>query len=686
MTALEPPDTAPPEPPPPEPAAPTPPPLPQPRRPGPLRRAVTALPDAIPALGFLAAIGASVGLLGWTLLARPPLIAFVTSNALPKRARIIQIVWMAAGAALLGGLLPAVAGARRGVAALGAIANRLAPLLLAGFVPLLFRWKIWYPSAELSFLVLAAILALAAGPLFTRALGAPPLFPRLAGSPGLARLKARLRATPRWVGIAVAAAAALAYTIFFSFYTIRYHRNVHSTSYDLALENNLVWNILHRGSFFKTSPGLGPTASHFGLHAYFFAYVIAPVYALWQTPEMMLIIQAALMGGSALPLYFLAERRVGSGMAAVLAVCVTCYAPMHGANLYDFHYTPLSTFFLWLTFYLLDARRDRWAILAAIVTASVREDIPPGMVVIGLYFILSRERPRAGTILAAIAGVYFVVLKMIVMPRWLADSSSYTYIYQGLMPEGENGYGGVLKTVVGNPGFTLATLLKQEKLIYLLQILTPVAFVSVRRNATWVLFLPAILFTLLSTGYMPVIQTSFQYTAHWTTYIFLATAIHLGQMRQQGPEGRRRAAAWMCAIVLATLACSYQDGAFFQRQNVHGGFGLYKFDTDADDLQRRAEMRELVAMFPPRAKVAGSEHVVPQISSRPDAYTIRVGLFDADYILFELHDNLANEHELVAQKLHAGEFGVVAVRPHFALLKKGHSTSGNAALLAQLGR
>ena len=654
--------------------------------PAPLRapgRLFAAIPGMIGPLIVLGLVGLSVGEAAWIVFAKVPTIAFVTTNNLSARARIGELVWMAAGAALFAGVAPLAFALRRGAARLSQLSDRLCPLVLVAPLPLLFRWKIWNGGRELTFLAFVSLVGLGTGPLVARALAAPPLWP------GLARRLAALRASvhaPAWLPFALVVVGSAFYAVFFSFFTIRYHRNGHSSSFDLAIENNLMWNLVHGGQFFKTSPLVGPVGSHFGYHAYFFAYVLAPIYALAQRPETLLIIQAVLMGGAAVPLYLLAERRVGPWYACVLGLCFVMYAPMHGANLYDFHYTPLSTFFIWSTFYLLDARRDGLAIVAAILTLSVREDIPPGLVVVGLYFVLSRERPIAGTILAGVSVVYFLVLKMAVMPRWLADSSSYTYIYWGLMPEGDHGYGGVLKTVLGNPGFTFDSLLERDKLVYALEIMTPLAFVPMRRGATAVLFLPGFLFTLLSTGYAPVIQTSFQYTAHWTTYVFLAAALHLGTMRRAGPDGHRRAAGWLVAIVVCTLTTSYQFGAFLQQQNVRGGFGVYKFKTDADDLARRAELAELIAMVPPRAKIAASEFVAPHVSSRPDCYTLRIGLFDAEYILFSLTEQNGAEYGPVGNVLHDNSFGVVAIKGHYALLRRGAPITQNAALLARIGR
>jgi uncharacterized membrane protein len=638
----------------------------------------------IPAAILIAIEGLSVGLLAWTVLTKPGLASYVAANELPRAARTLQLIYMFGGAVALSVTAGILVWAGRGSRSLQQVSARLSPLLLAGPLPLLFRWKVWQ-GRELTFLALAAIYGLAGAALMRRSLEAQPLFQRIRLSQRLAAGWARLRHLAPWLPLAIVCLGAIGYSVFFSYHTIIFHWNVHSRSFDLGLENNLMWNLVHGEQFFKTSPLLGPKGSHFGYHAYFFAYLIAPIYALAQRPETLLVIQATLMGGAAIPLFFVARRRVGVGAACVLALCYLLYPPLHGANLYDFHYTPLSTFFLFTTFYLLDARRDRLAILAIIVTLSVREDIPPGLVVIGLYFILSGERPRAGAILAIVATLYFVVLKMILMPLALAQSSSYTYIYQALLPRGESGYGGVMKTLIGNPAYTLHTLLERDKLVYLLEIMAPLAWLSLRRQPTWVLFLPGFLFTLLSTGYAPVIQTSFQYTAHWTTYVFLAAVLHLSSMAKDRLHGRIRQQACLIAAVLTTLACSYQNGAFMQQQKVRGGFGLYKFTTDGDDLGRREDLKALLALVPPRAKIAGSECVVPHISSRPDAYTIRVGLFDAEYILFSIQEEAGGERAPVVQALQSKAFGVVQVRPRFALLRRGHPTEGNAALLKKLG-
>ena len=88
------------------------------------------------------------------------------------------------------------------------------------------------------------------------------------------------------------------------------------------------------------------------------------------------------------------------------------------------------------------------------------------------------------------------------MPHFLGGATAYVHQYKDLVPEGDNGFGGVLKTVFGNPGYTATTiLLEQDKVLYLLQIMAPLAFFPWRRPIGLLCSLPGFFFTMLATHY-----------------------------------------------------------------------------------------------------------------------------------------------------------------------------------------
>jgi uncharacterized membrane protein len=646
----------------------------------------------LPALARIAVLlvleGMSVGLFLWAMQAGLRISPYATSNVLTPRGRTYLIADMLglALAALLGAGALLVATRGRRLAWLQRLAHRMAPLALLGVLPFLMRWRLWQDGRELAFLVLAGAFALGTRAAVAASLGAGPVLGGWVGAAlaaGRARGATALARSARWAPVTLVWAGVLWYAIFFAYATVANHHNLRTASLDLGLEDNLIWNILHGGAFLKTSPAFGPVGSHFGFHATFFAYVIAGFYFFAQRAETLLVFQASMIALAAVPLYLFAKRHLGAWVAALIALCYLLYPPLHGSNLYDFHYLPLGPVLLWLTLWLIESRHDRWAVLAVLLTLSVREDIAVGLVIVGGYLILAGKRPRAGLLVAAVAGSYFVLLKMVLMPRALHGASSFIHQWAGLLPAGENSFGAVMKTVIGNPVFTLHSLLERDKLIYILQIAVPLCFIPWFSEMGILCSLPGFLFTLLATQYPPLIQISFQYTAHWTAYLFIALVWNLKRMSDPAHGGnlmRRR--TWMAALLAGMLLTSHQFGALLQQNTARGGFGPYVFRTTDSDRARYATLLEVIGKIPPRARIVSSENLVPHVTQRPNSYTLRMGLFDAEYILTMIPVR-GDEASYVRTALQDGSFGVVTIKEPFMLARRGHETSQNAAVLGR---
>jgi histidinol-phosphate/aromatic aminotransferase/cobyric acid decarboxylase-like protein len=121
-----------------------------------------------------------------------------------------------------------------------------------------------------------------------------------------------------------------------------------------------------------------------------------------------------------------------------------------------------------------------------------------------------------------------------------------------------------------------------------------------------------------------------------------------------------------------------------QQHTARGGFGPYRFGSTDNDRTRHRALYALIAMVPARARIVASERLVPHVSSRPDAYTMRVGLFDADYMLFSV-PAWGDERPAIIEGLRGGAFGVVAEQADFVLARRGAPTERNAAVLKNVG-
>lgn len=600
--------------------------------------------------------------------------------------------------------LAAVAGAiwlfrhrreRDAVGRLGHLATRLAPLGPLALVPCLIRARLWQ-GHDMTFLWFTILVAAACGMTVTAAQQVGPtafevrLWRRLESLTIWHRLGALFRNPLFWLWLVVA--AAIAYMAYFSYVTVIWHRSVRS-GYDLAIQDNVLWNLTHGGPFFKAAPTLGPTGSHFGGHATLIAYLLAPLYAWHQSAETLLVLQSAFLGMAAVPLFLFARRRLGDPGAALVAAVYLFHPAVQQSNLFEVHYVKFGLPFLWTTLWLMDAGRTRLGVAAAVLTLMVREDVATWIILLGAWLMVVGRSPRAGFWLTALGIVYIAVVKFGIMPRLRSGQEELLLMYQGLLPPGKGTFLWVLASVLGNPTYALHGLLETPKLLFLLQVLVPLAVLPLRRPIGWLALLPGLLYCLLATNYGTLVDIHYQYSVHLLA--FLLPALVLVFEKERPPHvpvtprqaDARRYGMWF-ALLVAAIPCAYQYGAVLQRSTSRGGPIPYKFGWDDEGRARRQAIRKVLAVIPPNAAVTASTFTVPQISNRANGYSLSLGLYDAEWLVAPTvaGEYVASELPRTLEALTTGGWGVVAVEGPFFVARRGAAVTRNAAVLAALAR
>jgi uncharacterized membrane protein len=648
--------------------------------------APSRLTRVVRTLALGAGTSASLALAGWMFASHKAMPDFVRRNAVGETAR--RFAFLDVGIALGVFLVVFVTvSIWRGLDAGERLVRRATPLAALGFVPLLFDHRLWDDWAMV-FLTLAASFGFVVCAATRVSLETPAAFPRLRALRARAtdRIAPLFRRARRAIGridlpLMLTIAGAIVYAAYFSAITIEHHRNLGTASFDLGLEDNLMWNLSHwKTPLFRSTPFDGPVGTHLRNHATFFSFLLVPVYRLAPGPETLLVIQAVLLGAAAVPLHLFARRRLPVWLATIVGFVYLLYPPLHGANLYDFHYLPLGVVFLWIALYAVESRRWALAVVAAFVAMSVREDVAFCLGVLGVLLLITDRAPRFGLGLAVAAGAYFLTMKLAVMPHFGIGhgEESFVHQYDGFVPPGgKESFGAILETILGNPGFTANAVLDRDKLQYVLLLLVPVLFLPVTRPLAALLVVPGFFFTLLSTGYSPLYNISFQYTSYWTAFLFIGLVMAL----ERAAPGRRVPLA--AGVLASTLACSYLFGAFFQHETLRGGFDRYVVGTTAAELELRGKLASVTAHLPPDGKVAASEFVLPHVSTRETAYTLRFGIYDADWLLFQT-PLWQEERGRTVDALASGAFGVVDDEGTFVLAQRGAQPAANAAVLARI--
>lgn len=634
--------------------------------------------------------------------------AYFWKNEAPEADRLSLVAYVLSLPVLAGlaGTLAFVRANLRGlpsVEKLYRFAVRTSPLGPLAMVPWLLRWEVWQ-NHDLAFLSAALLVTLGLGRAIAAVVRTLPLS---ADSPLLALSRAWLTPRPeernlvlRDPALTIVIAASLAYALWFSYYTAVFHLSVR-TGFDTSIEDNILWNMSHGGPFFKATPALGPTGAHFRRHATLIAYFLAAIYWFKPGAATVLVMQSFLQGFAAVPLFLFARRHLGHGFALVVALCYLFHPALQESNLFEVHYVKFGPIFFWATLWLFDSGRLRAALVAAALTLLVREDVATWVILLGLWGLVSGRDPRTSLIITAVACVYVGIIKFIAMPGLAKGQDELMFMYQELLPPGKNGFGWVMGTVLGNPGFTLETLLDPAKLVFFLQCFIPLAFIPLRRAIGWFGLIPWYLFCFISTHYYALVDIHFQYSPHLFAFslpalvlilaepiagladklpaIAESTRASLLQLREVLAQRYGMAAA----MVAGTLLLTYQYGPVLQKNTSRGGPVPYVFGWNEEGRARRHSIDELTKVIPPDGKVTASAFTVPQFSARPNAYSLSISIFDADYIVAPSgpKEHLPDEKRRIRDALSSGEFGVLKVVPPFFVAKRGADTKDNANLL-----
>jgi uncharacterized membrane protein len=333
------------------------------------------------------------------------------------------------------------------------------------------------------------------------------------------------------------------YTIVFSYVSILKHDAFESSAWDLGIYEQVIWSTTNTGRIFWYTAEIliTPTCNFFGVHFSPILFLVVPIYAIYQSTETLLILQASVLAVAAIPLYKLALYESKSARQALaFSLIYLAYPPVSSMNVIDFHVQAFLPFFFFSAFYYF--RKEEWVkyFLFVVLALMVIEIVPLIVVFFGLYglwvnrkklshisdaFHLKRLSVNKSIIcsIATIAlGVAWFVLARTVISA--VNPTAQPHPNWASFGDPIHDLPGLLFNVLTNPIKTINAIVTpvEPKAIFLFGLFAPLAFLSFLSPPSLLIGAPWFIIAFLS-NYEPYYAAlGHQYVVFVAPFIFIS--------------------------------------------------------------------------------------------------------------------------------------------------------------------
>jgi uncharacterized membrane protein len=402
----------------------------------------------------------------------------------------------------------------------------------------------------------------------------------------------------------------VAYSLLFSFVTVTRHFTFQTHALDLGYYVQLVWNIASGHGAYVSLPPMHAWGDHLSPIVYLFV----PAFWLAPGPVVLLVAQSVALALGAVPVFLLAQRRLGDARpAAAFAVLYLLNPSLHGINVRDFHAAALAIPLLLTALYCAEVSRPGWFTVAAAAAMLCREDAALPVLGIGAWLCLAHRRWRWGIATAVLALTVLVVDVRYVIPSFRGEHYPHLARYARF----GSSLGEIVLSPILHPFRVLGTLASGTRPLYLLALVAPLAFLPLLALRDVIGALPALAQNLFSSD--PILfHHRTQYQSFVLPFLMLAAIGGYARLARRSPGQWPVLVLVVAGIASLALASRTVNNLAFDR-----------WWPDAE--QRMAY--GVMARVPPDARLSAQDPYIAHLSLRPRAAVFPVDIDDADHVL-----------------------------------------------------
>ena len=420
--------------------------------------------------------------------------------------------------------------------------------------------------------------------------------------------------------------AVSAFAVGMSALSVLQQRAFETGRFDVGNLTQVVWSTAN-GRFLEITDVNGEQISRLGAHFDPIVVLLVPLWWIWPSPELLLVVQAVAVALGAIPVYLLAKKHLGGDRAGlVFGVVYLLYPPTQWLVVDDFHPVAFATPLLLAAIWFLDEDRLLPFAICAGGACLTKEQIGLVVAMLGLWYAIAHGRRRAGAVIFGVGTVIAVIATAVIVPAFAPGGGSP---FEGRYSAVGGSPGGIVRGAFEHPVRLVQALTEHRDLAYLIDLLVPLGGLSLLSPLLAASALPEIALNLLSDT--PT-QTSihFHYTAGAIPGLVAAAVLGASRVKRRWPGSSTSLGA---ALVLLVLGWGVVLGPLPIWAHVPFGSTLAADDHIVTAHDRTAA--RVLRAIPPDVPVSATNTLGAHLSARRRIFSFPV-LREATWIALDL--------------------------------------------------
>src|SRR5262245_13279073 len=337
------------------------------------------------------------------------------------------------------------------------------------------------------------------------------------------------------VAMRIVYAGVAAYAVLFIFASIVHYAAFETARFDLGNMVQAIWSTLH-GHVLETTTQNGHQHSRLGFHADPFLLLLAPLFWIWSSPVLLLVIQVLAVASGALPVFWLARKHLDSPRAGAQFAFAYLLYPATQFNAFtngsDFHSVSMALPLVLYAIWFLDEDRLVAFSVVALLACTTKEEIPLAIGCLGIWYAVRKGRRLFGLSVFA-AGLAITLFNFLwLIPHFAPSGGSPfagRYAAVGGTPRG------MVHKLFTDPAALINAIASGHKAAYLALLIVPFLGLWLLEPLLVLGAVPDLAINLLSNdGNQTSLQ--FQYTAGILPFLLAATIFGAARFRRRGVE------------------------------------------------------------------------------------------------------------------------------------------------------